>query len=58
MSEKRKEPFRFRTGFFFGAGFVFAGYLVMLFMEGFLDFAMMMFGIVMRGLGYEPGIYR
>ena len=58
MSDKRKNAFRFRTGFFFGIGFTTAAYLVMFFMNGAADFLMMLFGVVMTGLGFAPGIFK
>ena len=55
MSDKPKNAFRFRTGFFFGIGFTTAAYLVMFFMDSAGQFAIMLFGIIMKGLGFTPG---
>jgi len=56
MTKKRKNAFRFRTGFFFGLGFTAAAYLTMWFMNGVGDMLMVLFAIIMAGLGYDPGI--
>jgi len=50
---KKKGPLR--TGFWFGTGFMFAAYLVMFLMDNAGQFALMLFGIIMKGLGFEPG---
>ncbi len=55
MTDKRKNAFRFRTGFFFGLGFTTAAYLMMWLMTGTADMLMVLFAIIMRGLGFEPG---
>ena len=56
MSDKPKNAFRFRTGFFFGIGFMTAAYIVMFFMDYGAQFFMMFFAIIMRGLGFDPGM--
>jgi hypothetical protein len=52
MSDKPKNAFRFRTGFFFGVGFMTAAYVVMWFMEGAAQAGMLLFLIIMKGLGF------
>ena len=56
MENKRKDPFRIWTGLKFGLGFTTGAYLSMYFMDGLSTAALMLFGIIMRGLGFEPGI--
>jgi hypothetical protein len=56
--KKRKSAFRFRTGFFFGLGFTFAAYLTMWFMIGAGDFLLMLFKVIMTGLGFAPGVFK
>lgn len=56
MTKKRKNAFRFRTGFFFGLGFTAAAYLMMWFMNGTADMLMALFAVIMKGLGFSPGL--
>ena len=57
MSDKPKNAFRFRTGFFFGVGFMTAAYLVMWFMDSAAGLVLVMFGVIMKGLGFAPGTF-
>ena len=56
MSEKKKDAFRVWTGFKFGFGFMLAAYFTMALMDAFFGLAITLFAIIMRGLGFEPGI--
>ena len=51
MTDKRKNAFRFRTGFFFGLGFTTAAYIVMWFMNSIMDLLMFLFELTIRGMG-------
>jgi len=53
---KKKDVFRVWTGFKFGCGFMLAAYFVMFFVEGASSAAMLLFAVIMKGLGFEPGI--
>ena len=52
--EKKRGPFK--QGFWFGGGFMVAAYLVMFLMDGMGDLVVFLFAIIMRGLGFEPGV--
>lgn len=56
MTQKKKDVFRVWTGFKFGAGFMLAAYFVMFLVEGLTGMAMVLFSIIMRGLGFTPGM--
>jgi hypothetical protein len=50
---KKRGPFKY--GFWFGGGFMLGAYIVMWLMDGIGMMAIMLFGIIMRGLGFDPG---
>ena len=52
MTQKRKDPFRIWTGFKFGIGMFLAFYFV----EGVISALILFAGIIMRGLGFFPGV--
>jgi len=54
--KKKRGPFK--QGFWFGSGFMFAAYLVMFFMDAVGDFVIFLFGIIMTGLGFNPGVLK
>jgi len=56
MNDKRKDPFRIWTGLKFGLGFIVGAYLGMYFVEGVSSAALLLFTLIMKGLGMAPGI--
>jgi len=52
---KKKGPFKY--GFWFGGGFMVAAYLTMFLMDGLASMAILLFAIIMKGLGFEPGTF-
>jgi len=54
----KKKRGLFSKGFWFGSGFMVAAYLVMFLMDGIYDMATMLFGIIMIGLGFGPGVLK
>ena len=51
---KEKGPFKY--GFWFGLGLTLGAYIMMFAVEGFIDIALTVFALIMRGLGYSPGV--
>ena len=52
--KKKRGPFK--QGFWFGGGFMVAAYLIMFLMDGISEMTILLFAIIMRGLGFEPGV--
>lgn len=52
--KKKEGPFR--TGFWFGGGFMVAAYLTMFLMDGLISMAILLLALIMRGLGFAPGV--
>ena len=56
MKQKNKDPFRIWTGCKFGFGFLLGAYVAMFLVEGLTGAAMMLFVVIMRGLGFVSGM--
>lgn len=52
MADKNKDSFRVWTGFKFGIGI----YLAWVFMQTAENMAMLIFTVIMKGLGFMPGV--
>jgi hypothetical protein len=52
--KKKRGPFK--IGFWFGGGFMVAAYLTMFLMDGLTSMAVLLFALIMKGLGFSPGV--